>query len=287
MTSPTIYTSPAGERRVRDWCRDRLGSWTTRHRMRTLQTSLGDATVVIAGRGPCVLLLPGTNFCAATLLEVADALLPDHQVIMADLPGQPGLSAPQRPGKERLAAYGHWVAEVVGQVSAEPVVVVGHSLGAAVALAAHPGPQISGLVLVSPAGLSRARLTPVLLGVTLPWLAAPTSERSKALLRYMSGQSRGLTGAEHMLAEWMTLVARHSRTSLAPSPLPEPIVRHWKGTPVVVATGAEDRFYPPACIGRSARALLGADVVAVPGLGHLGPHEDPALLPALLGRMRA
>lgn len=106
------------------------------------------------------------------------------------------------------------------------------ALGAAVALAAQPGPQISGLVLASPAGLSRARLTPALLGVTLPWLTAATAERSQALLRYMSGRTR----ADHPLVEWMTLVARHSRTSLAPSPLPGPVVRRWAGTPVVVAT---------------------------------------------------
>jgi pimeloyl-ACP methyl ester carboxylesterase len=168
LTSSTIYTSPAGERRVRDWCRDRLDSWATPHRTRTLETFLGSTTVVIAGQGPGVLLLPGTNFCAATMLEVADALLPDHQVIMADLPGQPGLSAPHRPGRGRLAAYGRWAGDVIGQVSTGPVVVVGHSLGAAVALAARPAPRIGGLILVSPAGLSRARLTPALLGVTLP-----------------------------------------------------------------------------------------------------------------------
>ncbi|MGI5290955.1 alpha/beta hydrolase [Nonomuraea polychroma] len=185
-----------------------------------------------------------------------------------------------------MAAYGRWAGEIVGQVSADPVMVVGHSLGAAVALAAKPGPQISGLVLVSPAGLSRACLTPALFGVTLPWLAALTAGRSQALLRYMSGQTRGMAGADHMLAEWMTLVARHSRTSLAPLPLPEPIVRRWAGTSVVVATRAEDRFYPPARIDRPARTLLDADVVTVPGPGHLGPHEGPALLPALLGRLR-
>ncbi|MFI7453930.1 alpha/beta fold hydrolase [Nonomuraea sp. NPDC049714] len=278
----TIYTSAAGERQVRRWCQERLDAWSAPHQVHTLGTGLGPTTVVIAGRGPGVLLLPGTNFCAATLLEVADALLPSHQVIMADLPGQPGLSAPARPRRERLTAYGGWAGEIVDQVSPGSVVLVGHSLGAAVALAAPPGPRISGLVLLSPAGLSRARLTPELLGATLPWLVAPAVGRSQALLRYMSGTAHR---AANWLAEWMTLVARHSRTSLAPPPLPAPVVRRWAGTPAVVATGAEDRFYPPGRITGAARALLGCEVVTAPGLGHLAPHEDPALLPALLGHL--
>ncbi|GAA4509176.1 hypothetical protein GCM10023096_11820 [Nonomuraea ferruginea] len=286
MASPTIYTSPAGEREVRDWCRERLRSWKVRHRLDTLETSLGTTAVVSAGQGRGVVLLPGTNFCAATSLEVAEALLPGHQVIMVDLPGQPGLSTARRPGRGRLAGYGRWVGEIVDQLDSGPVVVVGHSLGAAVALAARPGPHISGLVLVSAAGLSRARLTPALIRVTLPWLTVPTVERSQSLLRHMSGRAHETDGSDHRLAEWMTLVARHSRTSLAPSPLPAPLVSRWRGTPVVVATGQEDCFYPPARLHGPALALLDTNVVNVPGVGHLGPHEDATLLPALLDTLR-
>uniref|UniRef100_UPI001C4DF1A8 alpha/beta hydrolase n=1 Tax=Rhodococcus qingshengii TaxID=334542 RepID=UPI001C4DF1A8 len=34
----------------------------------------------------------------------------------------------------------------------EPVVIVGHSIGAAAALACSPSPQVAGLVLVNPLG---------------------------------------------------------------------------------------------------------------------------------------
>ncbi|MEV4566147.1 hypothetical protein AB0K12_20490 [Nonomuraea sp. NPDC049419] len=54
-----------------------------------------------------------------------------------------------------------------------------------------------------------------------------------------------------------------------------------------MATGTEDHLHPPSRIARPARALLGTDVVAVPGLGHLGPHEGPTLLSALLSRLRS
>ncbi|MEV4837856.1 hypothetical protein AB0K05_25265 [Nonomuraea sp. NPDC049486] len=85
----------------------------------------------------------------------------------------------------------------------------------------------------------------------------------------MSGAAHKTTGATHELAEWMTLVARHSRTSLAPSLLPAPLVRRWRDTPVVVATGEEDCFYPPARLREPALALLGTEAVAMPGGGHL------------------
>ncbi|WP_188196831.1 alpha/beta fold hydrolase [Nonomuraea sp. SYSU D8015] len=101
----------------------------------------------------------------------------------------------------------------------------------------------------------------------------------------MSGPASHAAGTEQDLVEWMTLVARHTRTSLAPPPLPGPLLRRWADTPVLVATGTHDRFYPPAGIAGPARALLGTEIIALPGVGHLGPHEDPALLPALLDQL--
>ncbi|MGN9843949.1 alpha/beta fold hydrolase [Nonomuraea sp. H19] len=285
MALQSIYTSHGGEQHVRQWCRDRLSAWATPHEVSTLETSLGVTTVVTAGQGPAVVLLAGTNFCAATMLEVADALAPTRQVILADLPGQPGLSSSQRPRRERVTAYGRWTEEVMKKAVSGPAVLVGHSLGAAVALATTPGPHLAGLVLVSPAGLSRARLTPAVLRATLPWIAAPSPARSRALLNLMSGQAPHSAGTDQNLVEWMTLVARHTRTSLAPPPLPGPLLRRWAGTPVLVATGTQDCFYPLARIAGSARALLGTEAIALPGVGHLGPHEDPALLTALLDRL--
>src|SRR5690606_14880052 len=106
-----IYRSPEAEAAVRGWCRERLNAWDVPHRTLTLRTGLGATTVVSAGQGPGVLLLPGTNFCAATSLRIAEPLLGEHTVFLADLPGQPGLSAADRPGGNRLFAYGRWATE--------------------------------------------------------------------------------------------------------------------------------------------------------------------------------
>ncbi|MDA0566842.1 alpha/beta hydrolase [Streptomonospora sp. S1-112] len=275
-----IYRGAAAERRVRAWCRSRLAA-DPRLRERTLATGLGATPLFTAdgGDGTPVLLLPGTNFNSATGLALARALAPDRTVHLVDLPGQPGLAAPLRPGGDRLGAYGAWLGEVLAGAAERRVLVLGHSLGAAVALAAEPSDRVAGLALVNPAGLAPAALSAALMRVTLPWLAAPSPGSSARLLAFMSGP-----GAEvpPELADWMTLVARSCRTSLAPGPLPEHAVRRWRDTPVHVATGSHDRFFPPARLAAPARDLLAARVDTVEGAGHLAPHEDPARVRALL-----
>ncbi|WP_176710075.1 alpha/beta fold hydrolase [Streptomyces sp. Wb2n-11] len=105
---------------------------------------------------------------------------------------------------------------MLNEISPGPTVVVGHSLGGAIALACDV-PQLTGRVLVSPAGLTRLRVTGRVLAATLPWLARPTEARSATLLRQMHGSGRAPSAG---LITWMTLLARSCRSSLAPAPLP-------------------------------------------------------------------
>lgn len=66
---------------------------TRGHRVSTL----GSTHVVSAGDGRPLVLLPGTNFCAAAWLDLIGVLAATHRVHAIDLPGQPGLSHGQRP----------------------------------------------------------------------------------------------------------------------------------------------------------------------------------------------
>lgn len=113
------------------------------------------------GDGLCV-YLPGTNFNAATSTGLLGVLASRRRVVCADLPGQPGLSASGRLGDEP-EVWARWVAEVIEEcrrrVAEGRVVLMGHSRGAAVALAAAPG-SVDSLVQLSPAGLARVRVTP-------------------------------------------------------------------------------------------------------------------------------
>src|SRR5689334_8517196 len=82
-----------------------------------------------AGSGPTIALLHGLGGAASNWALVAPALARRSRVVVPDLPGHGGSSALPAP-VETLDPY----ADRVAALLAEPAVVVGHSLGAVVAL---------------------------------------------------------------------------------------------------------------------------------------------------------
>ena len=80
-------------------------------------TSLGETHAVSLGAGSQVCVyLPGTNFNASSSTVVLGALAARFRVYAADLPGQPGLSAADRPDDER-SGYAAWVSELIDWVA--------------------------------------------------------------------------------------------------------------------------------------------------------------------------
>ncbi|MGD9482828.1 alpha/beta hydrolase [Streptomyces sp. TRM70308] len=226
-------------------------------------------------------MVPGTNSNAATSLPLAAALARRWRTHVVDVPGQPGLSAPTRPPGRSPGGYGTWLGEVLDQLARGPVVVVGHSLGGGIALACA-SPHLAGRVLLAPAGLARLRVTPRVLAVSLPWLLRPDERRGARLLDVLTGPG---TAPRAELATWLTLVARSCRSSLAPAPLPGPVLERARAVPNAVATGEHDVFLPPRRLTRPARARLGVPVRTLPGAGHLAPDTDPALVAGLVAAL--
>lgn len=272
----TIYRSPEGQREVRQWCAQQLAAWGHPHTMRTLPTSLGSTHVVTSGSGPPVVLLAGTNFAAATWLPLIASLSARHTVHAVDLPGQPGLSAPQRP-RRGMPRYGEWLVQLLPTLDASTSTLVGHSLGAAVVMQAmSSGPLAAHAVLLDPAGLMRLRVSAAVLRPTLPWMRRPDERTSAALLRMMMAPG---AVPDLDLVRWMSLVGRHVRTSLAPSPLPDPVVARLRCRHVHVLSGRSDPFLPPDRLRRAVRRRLpGASFEPVDGAGHLLPHEQPEVV---------
>jgi|1186.fasta_scaffold03316_2 pimeloyl-ACP methyl ester carboxylesterase len=279
-----VYRTDRGMGSIRDWCARRLDGWPVPHERREIATTAGATHLLIAGQPDAgtVLYFPGTNFNAASSLSVAAELAARVRVVVVDLPGQPGLSEARRPRANRVAAYGAWAGEVVEHVhrsvGSGPLMMVGHSWGAAVALAA-PTSHISALALVNPAGLVRLRLAPPVLRATLAWVVRRDDRSSTALLRHLVGPDRQ---PQPELVEWMTLVGRHTRPTGAPRPLTPRLLTRWRHTSRMVLSGEQDCFLPSEPLGRAVEERLRVRLDVLDRLGHLSVADDPRRVSTLL-----
>lgn len=276
MVAVTIHRTDEGRRLLTDWCEAKLESWPSAERS-TFDTSLGRTHVTASGSAsgaPAVLWLPGTNFNAALSVDVATTIAPLTRFIVVDLPGQPGLSADEALGRDRMDRYGTWLGEVLAELAEPSVVVAGHSLGAAIALSAPPSDAVEHLVLIGPAGLARVKVTARLLAISLPWLFRPNRRRAEAMTRYMQHES---SPVDPDLVAWMELVARHTKQVGAPGPLPPADVERWRSRATIV-TGSDDAFFPADRLAKPTGQLLATTVRTIEGAGHLAPDEQPGRL---------
>ncbi len=276
----SIYRSERGRQSIQGWCVDQLDRWTVPHERMKVTAKEAPTHVVAAGSGSTtVVFIPGTNFNAASSLPLATALVTaGHRVLLVDVPGQPGLSAAERePSGGGLSWYGAWLGETLKELAAGPVTVLGHSFGAAVAVSCA-SPCIERQVLVCPGGLARLRITAGVMAASAAWYLRPTPKRSARLLRAMHAPGHQ---PRTELVEWMTLIARHVRSSGSPgiAVVPPTAARR------CAVAGEHDTFLPPRRLGPTVRRTLDIDLHVAAGSGHLLVDEDPEYVAALIDNL--
>ncbi|WP_017575028.1 alpha/beta fold hydrolase [Nocardiopsis kunsanensis] len=278
LRAARVYRSENAERSVHAWCHEALNQWPELGPLPPIETRLGRTQAFSAAGGPGtpVLVLSGTNFNAAATVPAARVLSEDRPVHLVDLPGQPGLSCGRRSVGDRADSYAAWMDELLPQITDRPVIILGHSRGAAITLASAPSPLVAGVVLVNPAGLTAAGLSSGAMKATLSWRMHPNEHTSERLVEFLSGRGPDPERAECTSeTEWLTLVARHCRTGSTPSPLNAESFHAWAGHRVVVATGSHDPFFSPARLHGPARRFLDTDVRVIEDTGHLSLYERP------------
>jgi pimeloyl-ACP methyl ester carboxylesterase len=165
---------------------------------------------------------------------------------------------------DRVDAYADWLAGSLAEVPA-PRAIVGHALGAAIALQlalSHPD-LADGLVLlaagarlpVAEDALARARDD---FTAECDRVARASLAREDPRVVARSRDAMVAAGAETLLGDYAACRAFDSRDRLGEVP-----------QPVLVVIGAEDPFAPPSMGEELARGLPSAVMAVVPEAGHL------------------
>ena len=167
----------------------------------------GISTAVLeGGDGPPVVLLHGPGESAFHWIRVIPPLSTTHRIVAPDLPGH-GASAPIPDGGS--ASTVDWLVDLVDQTCETPPVVVGTTLGGAVAArfaAAHPD-LLDALVLVDTLGLTAFAPDPRFGQALNGFLARPDRTTQDELWRVCAYDVDRIRGA--LGATWESAVAYH------------------------------------------------------------------------------
>lgn len=197
---------------------------------------------------------------------------PGWEVYALDLPGHgesPG------PAESTIGGYADRVLDWMRLTGLPPVVLVGHSMGAAIVLTMglRSGRAAAGMVLIGVGG--RLRVDPEIIR-----LSSTAASFPEAVNRVVGG-SFGLSTAPRMieLARERMLESGSAAFCLDFQACDHFDVRDRLGEiglSTLVMCGEDDRMTPPKINQRLAESIRGAEYEAVPGGGHMVMLERPA-----------
>ncbi|MBK7293443.1 MAG: alpha/beta hydrolase [Geothrix sp.] len=239
------------------------------------------------GAGPPLLFVHGfplNGDCWAPQLEAFKAT---NRVLIPDLTGF-GASATAA-GPATMRRYAQDLFTLCQQLETGPVVLVGHSMGGYIALAfARAYPLfLRGLVLVSTrAGADPPDVAEARRETATKVLGSGFGAVVKGLMPKMlstTPSSEGLAEAVHDIM-WTSSSSGVAGALLALADRPDQRSHLDElRMPTLVVTGADDTLIPPGESAELARGIPGAELVVIPGAGHLVAYEQPFAFNEALG----
>ena len=251
----------------------------------------------VTGSGQPLVLIHGLATTRSIWRHVAPRLAATRQVVTLDVPGF-GAARPVGRGFD----LDDVAADVAGSLRAagvgEPYDLVGHSIGAAVAitLAVREPGAVRSLVLVSPAGLRPIPLAgAAALGMAAE-LYIPLRRRAAALAGWSWGRRLLMAGgvvdggalAPHVVRQLVSASDGARRTGPALSAVASADLRDALAElpmPVGALWGRGDRVIPPGGAQTVLRLRPGAVCEVIDGAGHISMVEQPGAFAEALERV--
>ncbi len=220
------------------------------------------ATLVVERRGagrPVYLLIHGIGMGRSVFADLTSHLDDSGEVILIDLPGYGEAPEPRRVlTMERNADL---IAAFLDRKVGFPVIAIGHSMGAQIALeiaARHPG-TVAGIVLVGPTVDPAARTAPRQLGRLLRDIAVESP-------RVIARGAREYVRSGPRLRRKLRAMLVHRPEDVMPRVT----------TPALVLRGEDDLVAPPEWCEAIVAAMPDARLEIVPGHGHETMIRDAA-----------
>lgn len=268
-----------------DWDRD-LPGWSLPETSQRIISGPHRWHVQIMGTGPDLLLLPGAGASTHTWRKLLPPLAETFRVIAPDLPGQ-GFTQSPNATRSGLPEMVEDLTVLVTSQNWQPVAIIGHSAGAALALrltqtlgtrkviGINPAldnfdgvagwlfPLLAKLLAANPftanvfsfgATTSRARRL-------IEGTGSQIDDESLAYYTRLTGDRAHVNGALQMMARWSLDALLDDLSNI--------------DADVLFLTGSNDTAVPPDVADRAAQRLPNATVHKLDGLGHLAHEEDP------------
>ena len=280
-----------------DFARDGR-DWPNREASRFVEAAGLTWHVQVIGEGPVVLLLHGTGASSHSFGELVKILANAFTVVVPDLPGH-GFTELPPASRLSLPEMAADLAALLEALDLEPVVVAGHSAGAAILIEMCLDGLISPETVISingallPFGSMVGQFfSPIakllVLNPFVPKLFAWRASSNGAVERLISGtgsrlepeglgyyrrlfQSKGhVEAALGMMAGWDLHTFERRLESLK--------------APLILVAGGDDRAVSPEDAFKIRDRLPDAEVVLLRGLGHLAHEERPERIAEIVVR---